>query len=51
VAEAIVGAIEAEKRDLILGARGKAMAFLDRTAPRMVENAMRKIAAELREEE
>jgi short-subunit dehydrogenase len=51
VAEAIVRAIEAEKRDLILGTRGKALAFFDGTAPRLVENAMRKIAAELREEE
>ena len=50
VAEAIVRAIEAEKRDLILGARGKALAFFDGTAPQLVENAMRKIAAELREE-
>ena len=50
VAEAIVRAIEADKRDLILGTRGKALAFFDGTAPQLVENAMRKIAAELREE-
>ena len=51
VAEAIVRAIEAEKRDLILGGRGKALAVFNGVAPSLVENAMRKIAIELREEE
>ena len=48
VGEAIVRAIEADARDLVLTARGKALAVLRGAAPWLVERAMRRTARELR---
>ncbi|MFH1690854.1 MAG: SDR family NAD(P)-dependent oxidoreductase [Candidatus Eisenbacteria bacterium] len=50
VAEAIVGGIEADSRELILSSRGKKLAVLSRLAPSFVERAMCKLADELRDE-
>ena len=50
VAEAIVGGIEADARELILSSRGKKLAILSRLAPSIVERAMSRLADELREE-
>lgn len=49
VGEAIVRAIEAGARDLIMTARGKALSVLRGAAPALVDRAMRKIARELKD--
>jgi len=51
VAEAIVRAIEADRRDLMLSSRGRLMAALDGVLPGAVERAMVRLAKELREED
>jgi short-subunit dehydrogenase len=51
VAEAIVKGVEADARELVLSSRGKKLSLLSRLAPRFVERRMRKLAAELRDED
>jgi len=51
VAEAIVKGIEADARELVLSSRGKQLSLLSRFAPRFIERRMRKLAAELRDED
>jgi short-subunit dehydrogenase len=49
VARAIVAAIEAEKKTVVLSAEGKALKFFNSVVPRVVEGAMARIARRLRE--
>lgn len=49
VAKAIVKALEAGKRELVLSLEGKALAFTQSVFPRLVEMAMNKIAYRLKE--
>jgi len=49
VARAIVRAIEREKRDVVLSSEGRALAFIEKIFPRLVEAAMRRIAVKLRD--
>jgi short-subunit dehydrogenase len=51
VAESIVKAMEAGRRELILSFRGRMLPLLDAVASSIVENAMRKVADELRGDE
>ena len=51
VAEAIVRAIEGEKRDLVLSPGGKALTLFQGLLPWLVEKAMERIASELRDKE
>jgi len=51
VARAIVRAFQKEKRDLVLSFEGKALGPLQNFFPRLVEAAMKRVAARLREPE
>ena len=51
VAERMVAAIEADRRDLILSPRGKMMQVFGAVMPGVVERSMERIADELREED
>jgi len=49
VAEAIVGAIEGEKRELVFSLEGRALTLLQGLLPQLVEKAMERIADKLRD--
>jgi short-subunit dehydrogenase len=51
VARAIVRAFQAEKRDLVLSFEGRALGQLHKFSPRLVEAAMKRVAAKLRDPE
>jgi short-subunit dehydrogenase len=49
VAQAILRAIERDKRDVVLSSEGRALALFEKIFPRLVEAAMRRIAVKLRD--